>query len=76
MNHKEALMSRKTETQQETSTSLDAWRRNIARSFVPMEVRPDPHHSGSFYATVDRVRIGFISLSRVTSCLLYTSRCV
>lgn len=60
-------MSRKTETQQETSTSLEAWRRNIARSFVPMEVRPDPHHSGSFHATVDRVRIGFISLSRVTS---------
>ena len=60
-------MSRKIESQRETSTSLEDWRRNIARSFVPMEVQPDPHHTGAFHASVDRMRIGFISLSRVVS---------
>jgi AraC-like DNA-binding protein len=61
-------MSRKTEPQaQEASTSLDEWRASIARSFVPMEVLPDPHHTGEFHAVVDRMRVGFISLSRVVS---------
>lgn len=61
-------MSRKTEPQQqETSTTLEAWRRSIARSFVPMEVQPDQNHSGAFHASVERMRIGFISLSRVVS---------
>lgn len=60
-------MSRTMESQQETSTSLEDWRRSIARSFVPMEVQPDPRHAGSFHASVDRMRVGFVSLSRVIS---------
>lgn len=49
----------------EDSTGLDAWRANIARSFVPMEVMATSNTPQDFHASVERHQCSFLALSRV-----------